>query len=129
VGVYFVGELLKGTHWQQVVFPIQSEESYDHIRVSIYNFATTNQGNDFMVDDINLFVSQLPITAYQGEILETAGGQGTMAKEALVLKNLDKRAQRVDMWLRVVIMILKLTYLHVSKLPIVVHYLLFFLCQ
>ena len=68
VGVYFVGELLKGTHWQQVVFPIQSEESYDHIRVSIYNFATTNQGNDFMVDDINLFVSQLPITAYQGEM-------------------------------------------------------------
>ena len=68
VGVYFVGELLKGTHWQQVVFPIRSEESYDHIRVSIYNFATTNQGNDFMVDDINLFVSQLPITAYQGEM-------------------------------------------------------------
>ena len=68
VGVYFVGELLKGTHWQQVVFPIQSEESYDHIRVSIYNFATTNQGNDFMVDDITLFVSQLPITAYQGEM-------------------------------------------------------------
>ena len=68
VGVYFVGELLKGTHWQQVVFPIQSEESYDKIRVSIYNFATTNQGNDFMVDDINLFVSQLPIAAYQGEM-------------------------------------------------------------
>ena len=68
VGVYFVGELLKGTSWQQVVFPIQSKESYDRIRVSIYNFATTNQGNDFMVDDINLFVSQLPITAYQGEM-------------------------------------------------------------
>lgn len=68
VGVYFVGELLKGTSWQQVVFPIQSKESYDRIRVSIYNFATTNQGNDFMVDDINLFVSQLPIAAYQGEM-------------------------------------------------------------
>lgn len=68
VGVYFVGELLKGTSWQQVVFPIQSEKSYDKIRVSIYNFATTNQGNDFMVDDINLFVSQLPIAAYQGEM-------------------------------------------------------------
>ena len=68
VGVYFVGELLKGSKWQQVVFPIQSKESYDRIRVSIYNFATTNQGNDFMVDDINLFVSQLPIAAYQGEM-------------------------------------------------------------
>ena len=68
VGVYFVGELLKGSKWQQVVFPIEPEQSYDRIRVSIYNFATTNQGNDFMVDDINLFVSQLPLTAYQGEM-------------------------------------------------------------
>ena len=68
VATYFVGELLKGTGWQQVVFPIQSQESYDEIRVSIYNFATTNQGNDFMVDDICLYVSQLPIAAYQGEM-------------------------------------------------------------
>ena len=68
VGVYFVGELLKGSKWQQVVFPIEPEQSYDRIRVSIYNFATTNQGNDFMVDEINLFVSQLPLTAYQGEM-------------------------------------------------------------
>ena len=68
VATYFVGELLKGTGWQQVVFPIQSQESYDEIRVSIYNFATTNQGNDFMVDDICLYVSRLPIAAYQGEM-------------------------------------------------------------
>ena len=67
-GVYFVGELLKGTGWQQIVFPIQAASSYDKTRVSIYNFATTNQGNDFMVDDITLFVSQLPIAAYQGEM-------------------------------------------------------------
>ena len=86
VGVYFVGELLKGTHWQQVVFPIQSEESYDHIRVSIYNFATTNQGNDFMVDDITLFVSQLPITAYQGEMAcRTVEGGETSAAAVLRL--------------------------------------------
>ena len=86
VGVYFVGELLKGTHWQQVVFPIQSEESYDHIRVSIYNFATTNQGNDFMVDDITLFVSQLPIAAYQGEMAcRTVEGGETSAAAVLRL--------------------------------------------
>ena len=86
VGVYFVGELLKGTHWQQVVFPIQSEESYYHIRVSIYNFATTNQGNDFMVDDITLFVSQLPIAAYQGEMAcRTVEGGETSAAAVLRL--------------------------------------------
>ena len=84
VGVYFVGELLKGSKWQQVVFPIQSKESYDRIRVSIYNFATTNQGNDFMVDDINLFVSQLPIAAYQGEMAcRTVEGGETSAAAVL----------------------------------------------
>ena len=68
IETYFVGELLKGSGWQQVVFPIKSNESYDKVRVSIYNFATTNQGNDFMVDDICLYVSQLPIASYRGEM-------------------------------------------------------------
>ena len=84
VGVYFVGELLKGSKWQQVVFPIQSEKSYDKIRVSIYNFATTNQGNDFMVDDINLFVSQLPIAAYQGEMACRSVGDGETTAAAVL---------------------------------------------
>ena len=80
-GVYFVGELLKGSGWQQIVFPIQSASSYDSTRVSIYNFATTNQGNDFMVDDITLFVSQLPIAAYKGEMAcrSIEGGTTTAA--------------------------------------------------
>ncbi|MBO7259159.1 MAG: hypothetical protein J6U94_03740 [Paludibacteraceae bacterium] len=67
-GVYFVGELLKGSGWNQIVFPVKAASGYDETRVSIYNFATTNQGNDFMVDDITLFVSQLPIAAYQGKM-------------------------------------------------------------
>ncbi len=67
-GVYFVGELLQNSGWQQVVFPINSAHSYDETRVSIYNFATTNNGNDFMVDDISLFVSRLPIASYQGKM-------------------------------------------------------------
>ena len=67
-GVYFVGELLQNSGWQQVVFPINAAHSYDETRVSIYNFATTNNGNDFMVDDISLFVSRLPIASYQGKM-------------------------------------------------------------
>ena len=66
-GVYFVGEI-QNTGWQQIMFPINSAQSYDETRVMIYNFATTNQGNDFMIDDINLFVSPLPIAAYQGKM-------------------------------------------------------------
>lgn len=83
-GVYFVGELLKGTGWQQVVFPIESAHSYDQTRVSIYNFATTNQGNDFMVDDINLYVSQLPIAAYQGKMACRTTGDGNTTAAAIL---------------------------------------------
>ncbi len=67
-GVFFVGELPKGSGWQQVVFPIESAHSYDETRVSLYNFATSGAANDFLVDDISLFVSQLPIAAYQGKM-------------------------------------------------------------
>ena len=70
VGQFFSGEIPQGAagvggQWHQVMFPIVSEQNYDETRVSIYNFSTTNQGNDFMVDDINLFASQLPLQAYQ----------------------------------------------------------------
>ena len=71
VGVYFVGDLPWGPNnstggsWHQVKFPIDSEVSYDETRVQIYNFGTGESGNDFMVDDICLFVSPLSLAAYQ----------------------------------------------------------------
>jgi len=89
-GVYFVGELLKGTGWQQVMFPIESAHSYDETRVSIYNFATTNQGNDFMVDDINLYVSQLPIAAYQGKMACRTTAEGTTSAAAVLRLDYSK---------------------------------------
>ena len=95
VGVYFVGELLKESGWQQVVFPIQSDENYAQTRVSIYNFATTNLGNDFMVDDICLFASPLPLAAYQGEMAcRTSGESETLAAAVLRLdySNMDMKA-------------------------------------
>ena len=84
VGVYFVGELLKGSGWQQIVFPIESAHNYAETRVSIYNFATTNQGNDFMVDDITLFVSRLPIAAYQGKMACRSTGDGVTSAAAVL---------------------------------------------
>lgn len=65
VGQFFTGPLPKGAAWHQIMFPIVSEENYDETRVSIYNFSPDNNGNDFLVDDINLFASQLPLQAYQ----------------------------------------------------------------
>ena len=66
VGVFFVGEMAKQDgKWYQIDFPVVSaQESYDQTRVCIYNFATSAGGNDFMVDDIRLYVSPLPLAAY-----------------------------------------------------------------
>ena len=84
-GVFFVGELPKESKWQQVVFPIESAHSYDETRVSLYNFATSGAANDFMVDDISLFVSQLPIAAYQGKMACRSVGSKTSAAAVLRL--------------------------------------------
>ena len=65
VGQFYTGPIAKGGKWYQVKFPIVSEKNYDESRVSIYNFAPTNSGNDFLVDDIYLFASRLPLQAYQ----------------------------------------------------------------
>lgn len=70
IGVFFAGELDRSGEggeagWRQVFFPLVSANDYDESRVSIYNFANDNQGNDFLIDDICLFASKLPLAAYQ----------------------------------------------------------------
>ncbi|MBR2486834.1 MAG: hypothetical protein IKB46_03475 [Paludibacteraceae bacterium] len=67
VGVFFVGPVQgAGRGWHQINFPVLSEnQSYEETRVSIYNFGMGNNGNDFMVDDICLYASPLPLAAYQ----------------------------------------------------------------
>ena len=67
VGVFFVGPVQgAGRGWHQINFPVLSEDqSYEETRVSIYNFGMGNNGNDFMVDDICLYASPLPLAAYQ----------------------------------------------------------------
>ena len=71
VGVFFVGEMgPSGGEWYQINFPVLSaEESYAETRVSVYNFATNASGNDFMIDDICLYASPLPLATYH----ETTG--------------------------------------------------------
>ncbi len=68
IGVFFAGTLPYAggeAGWRQVFFPLVSANDYDESRVSIYNFANSNQGNDFLIDDICLFASKLPLAAYQ----------------------------------------------------------------
>ena len=67
-GIYYVGEVGTsghiGTGWQQIVFPVKSATSYKETRVQIYNFGTGGNGNDFLLDDICLYASPLPLAAY-----------------------------------------------------------------
>lgn len=66
VGVYYVGALANNDqNWKQVVFPVNSDISYEETRVSVYNFGTDGNGNDFFMDDLCLFVSPLSLAAYQ----------------------------------------------------------------
>ena len=66
VGVFFVGALRQNNgKWSQINFPVLSDkESYAQTRVSIYNFDISDGGNDFMIDDIRLYVSPLSLAAY-----------------------------------------------------------------
>ena len=85
ISVFFVGQLPKGSGWQQIVFPVESDKSYDETRVSIYNFATGGSGNDFMVDDICLFASQLPLASYQAQT-NCASDANTESSTAVILR-------------------------------------------
>ena len=92
-GVFFVGSIAKNSGWRQIVFPVNSANNYDETRVSLYNFATDNMANDFMIDDICLFVSQLPFAAYQGKMAcRTTADSKTHAVAVLRLdySNIDK---------------------------------------
>ena len=75
----------KGSGWQQVVFPVTSNYTYDETRVSIYNFATGGAGNDFMVDDITLFASRLPLASYQAQT-NCASDANTPSSTAAILR-------------------------------------------
>ncbi len=82
VAIFFAGEI-SNDGWYQINFPLVSQKNYDESRVSIYNFATTNSGNDFMIDDICLYASQLPLTAFQAS---TACADPNENKVAMVVQ-------------------------------------------
>lgn len=94
VSVFFVGELTNRQGWNQIVFPITSAHSYAKTRISIYNFATTNNGNDFLIDDICLFVSPLPMAAYHAK-MACRTMESNEASAAAVLR-LDYNNMHVD---------------------------------
>lgn len=70
VGRYEVGEIDNGGKsttglWRQINFPLVSTLDYSESRIVLYNYAATNSGNDFLVDDVWLYASRLPLEAFQ----------------------------------------------------------------
>ena len=88
VGVFFVGPVQgAGRGWHQINFPVLSEDqSYEETRVSIYNFGMGNNGNDFMVDDICLYASPLPLAAYQATMGCESFTDGSTTSTAVVVR-------------------------------------------
>ena len=66
-GSFYTGEigLDYGGQWLQVRFPVVSANDYEESRITIYNYSATNSGNDFLVDDVMLYATRLPLGAYQ----------------------------------------------------------------
>ena len=66
-GSFYTGEigLDYGGQWLQIRFPVVSANDYEESRITIYNYSATNSGNDFLVDDVMLYATRLPLGAYQ----------------------------------------------------------------
>ncbi len=65
VGSFFAGKIETDKGWMQVNFPVVSSENYTETRIAIYNFADNTSGNDFFIDDVCLYATRLPLSAYQ----------------------------------------------------------------
>ncbi len=65
IGAFCTGPLDNGGQWNQVNFPIVGSQNYTETRISVYNYASSNDGNDFVLDDIMLYASPVPIESFQ----------------------------------------------------------------
>ncbi len=66
IGAFCTGELeAENGAWQQVNFPIVGSQNYTETRISVHNYASDNSGNDFMLDDIYLYATPIPLEAFQ----------------------------------------------------------------
>lgn len=85
IGTFYIGSLPNNSNWRQVVFPITSQVEYNEVRVQLYNFGTGGNGNDFMLDDLTLFVDKTPMSTYQVEP-STLGTNTTLPYTMAVLR-------------------------------------------
>ncbi|MBO6073997.1 MAG: hypothetical protein J6P74_02535 [Paludibacteraceae bacterium] len=62
---YMTGEIPDKAKWYQIYFPIEQDEEYTNFRVRVYNMASNDNGNDFILDDMCIFATKPPLMVYQ----------------------------------------------------------------
>lgn len=62
---YMTGDIQPSNKWYQIFFPIEQNKEYVHFRIRVYNMASSNDGNDFIIDDMCVFATKPPLIAYQ----------------------------------------------------------------
>lgn len=101
IGTFYIGALNRSSGWRQVVFPITSQVEYNEVRVQLYNFGTGGEGNDFMLDDLTLFVDKSPMSTYQVEP-STLGSNTTLPYTMAVLRvNYQDRTSEASLYYQI----------------------------
>ena len=62
---YLTGDLAQSNKWYQIFFPIEQNKEYARFRVRVYNMASNDDGNDFIIDDMCIFATKPPLMVYQ----------------------------------------------------------------
>ena len=72
---YMTGELPQSSKWRQIFFPIEQSEEYTNFRVRVYNMASNDDGNDFIIDDMCIFATKPPLMVYQANTTCKSGNE------------------------------------------------------
>lgn len=76
ITTFTTGDVTRGGEWYQYMFDITMEDNnvtYDEFRLRIVNNGANTQGNDFAIDDIQIWKGKNPVMPYQGNISCSAG--------------------------------------------------------
>lgn len=76
ITTFTTGDVATGGAWYQYMFDITMEDNnvtYDEFRLRIVNNGANTQGNDFAIDDIQIWKGKNPVMPYQGNISCSAG--------------------------------------------------------
>ncbi|MCQ2348848.1 MAG: T9SS type A sorting domain-containing protein [Paludibacteraceae bacterium] len=70
ITTFTTGDVTKGGSWYQYVFELVRNDNttYDEFRLKIVNNGTNTSGNDFAIDDIQIWKGKAPVLPYQGEV-------------------------------------------------------------